>query len=67
MASRQSIETDDEASHWHWDHIGDPSSFPPKTSLVVGPGFKKTMLPGYPANEASPIRESDYEYVPFPP
>ncbi|KAI9372342.1 beta-lactamase-like protein [Aspergillus egyptiacus] len=47
-------------SHWHWDHIGDPSTFPPTTDLIVGPGFKEAMLPGYPANPDSPIRESDY-------
>ncbi|KAL4966602.1 MBL fold metallo-hydrolase [Aspergillus stella-maris] len=47
-------------SHWHWDHIGDPSTFPPSTDLIVGPGFKDAMLPGYPANPESPIRESDY-------
>ena len=50
-------------SHWHWDHIGDPSTFPPKTDLVVGPGFKKAMLPGAPANLESPIQERDYAYV----
>ncbi|KAF1924830.1 Metallo-hydrolase/oxidoreductase [Didymella exigua CBS 183.55] len=33
-------------SPWHWDHIGDPSSFPYRV--------------GYPANLISPIRESDY-------
>ncbi|KPM42364.1 hypothetical protein AK830_g4213 [Neonectria ditissima] len=48
------------ASHWHWDHIGDPSTFPATTDLVVGPGFKEAMLPGAPANPASPISESDY-------
>jgi glyoxylase-like metal-dependent hydrolase (beta-lactamase superfamily II) len=47
-------------SHWHWDHIGDPSSFPQNVDLVVGQGFKDAMLPGYPANPSSPIRESDY-------
>lgn len=47
-------------SHWHWDHIGDPSSFPHNVNLVVGQGFKDAMLPGYPANPVSPIRESDY-------
>ncbi|KAL4734914.1 beta-lactamase-like protein [Aspergillus similis] len=47
-------------SHWHWDHIGDPSTFPPSTDLIVGPGFKDAMLPGYPANPDSPILESDY-------
>ncbi|KAK6378859.1 hypothetical protein LTS17_006562 [Exophiala oligosperma] len=48
-------------SHWHWDHIGDPSTFPSSTDLVVGQGFKDAMLPGYPGNPDSPIRQSDYE------
>jgi len=48
-------------SHWHWDHTGDPSTFPKSTALIVGPGFKKIMLPGYPSNSQSPILESDYE------
>ncbi|KAF6827224.1 metallo-beta-lactamase superfamily protein [Colletotrichum plurivorum] len=47
-------------SHWHWDHIGDPSSFPAATDLIVGPGFKEAMLPGAPANPESPILEADY-------
>lgn len=47
-------------SHWHWDHIGDPSSFPTSVDLLVGPGFKGAMLPGYPANPNSPICEKDY-------
>ncbi|KAK5655059.1 hypothetical protein OQA88_5958 [Cercophora sp. LCS_1] len=48
-------------SHWHWDHIGDPSTFPPTTNLIVGPGFKEAMLPAYPANPDSPLLESDYK------
>ncbi|KAI4245863.1 MAG: hypothetical protein LQ352_006508 [Teloschistes flavicans] len=48
-------------SHYHWDHTGDPSTFPPSTDLVVGPGFKKAFTPGYPKNQDSPIRESDYQ------
>ncbi|CAK7222655.1 hypothetical protein SBRCBS47491_004933 [Sporothrix bragantina] len=47
-------------SHWHWDHIGDPSSFPSSVDLIVGRGFKEAMLPGAPANLTSPIQESDY-------
>lgn len=47
-------------SHWHWDHLGDPSTFPPSTELVVGPGFKKEFMPGFPANADSPVRESDF-------
>jgi len=47
-------------SHWHWDHTGDPSTFPPSTALIVGPGFKSALVPGYPANQDSPIKEADY-------
>lgn len=47
-------------SHWHWDHIGDPSRFPPSTDLIVGPGFKKALLPAYPTKRDSPVRESDF-------
>ncbi|KAL8933453.1 MAG: hypothetical protein Q9211_005779 [Gyalolechia sp. 1 TL-2023] len=47
-------------SHLHWDHIGDPSTFPHSTDLIVGPGFKDAVTPGFPANLDSPIRESDY-------
>lgn len=50
-------------SHWHWDHIGSPATFPPTTDLIVGRGFKEAMLPGAPANPSSPILESDYAYV----
>ncbi|KAJ5521066.1 hypothetical protein N7463_001519, partial [Penicillium fimorum] len=48
-------------SHWHWDHLGDPSTFPASTDLVVGPGFKSEFLPGYPTDKDSPILENDYE------
>lgn len=48
-------------SHWHWDHVGDPSTFDKHTALVVGPGFKNAFTPGYPTNGDCPIRESDYE------
>ncbi|KAF2093539.1 hypothetical protein NA57DRAFT_47988 [Rhizodiscina lignyota] len=47
-------------SHFHWDHIGDCSTFPSSTDLVVGPGFKVALLPGYPAKEDSPVREKDF-------
>ena len=48
-------------SHFHWDHIGDPSRFGTNTAIIVGPGFKEKFTPGYPANPAASIRESDYE------
>ncbi|KAL9014158.1 MAG: hypothetical protein Q9173_001172, partial [Seirophora scorigena] len=47
-------------SHFHWDHAGDPSTFPQSTDLVVGPGFKEAVTPGYPADQDAPILESDY-------
>jgi glyoxylase-like metal-dependent hydrolase (beta-lactamase superfamily II) len=47
-------------SHYHWDHVGDPSTFGKNTALIVGPGFKEAFMPGYPADPQSPIRESDY-------
>ncbi|KAK4245127.1 beta-lactamase-like protein [Corynascus novoguineensis] len=47
-------------SHHHFDHTGNPNTFPSSTSLIVGPGFKATMLPGYPANPDSPVLESDF-------
>ncbi|KAN0094097.1 Metallo-hydrolase/oxidoreductase [Hyaloscypha variabilis] len=47
-------------SHWHFDHVGDLSRFPTSTKIVVGPGFKENLLPGYPANPESPLLESDY-------
>lgn len=46
-------------SHNHFDHIGDPSTFPPTTDLVVGPGFKEQYYPGYPINPEASILESD--------
>ncbi|EXK76953.1 hypothetical protein FOQG_18318 [Fusarium oxysporum f. sp. raphani 54005] len=48
-------------SHWHPDHTGDPSTFPSTTELVVGPGFKSALMPGYPTNPYGVILESDYE------
>ncbi|KAI0130522.1 beta-lactamase-like protein [Xylariales sp. AK1849] len=44
-------------SHWHFDHIGDPSTFPDTTEIVVGPGFKEALLPTYPENEKGAICE----------
>lgn len=47
-------------SHWHFDHIGDPSTFPSSTTLVIGPGVKEAFLPAYPTNPESPLLESDF-------
>lgn len=48
-------------SHWHWDHIGNPSTFPASTKLIVGPGFREEKLPAYPANEKADVREIDFK------
>ncbi|TQV90036.1 Beta-lactamase-like protein [Cordyceps javanica] len=37
-------------SHWHFDHIGDGAKYPPKTDIVVGPGFIDAFVPGWPEN-----------------
>ncbi|KAL9094684.1 MAG: hypothetical protein Q9165_002954 [Trypethelium subeluteriae] len=47
-------------SHHHWDHVGDPSTFPPSTSIIVGPGFQQAYTPGYPTNPDSVLRDSDF-------
>ncbi|KAK3371974.1 beta-lactamase-like protein [Podospora didyma] len=44
-------------SHFHFDHIGDIRTFPNKTDLVVGPGFKAAFFPGYPTIPNSPVQE----------
>ncbi|KAI2618409.1 beta-lactamase-like protein [Hypoxylon sp. NC1633] len=46
-------------SHSHFDHVGDPSTFEPSTTLVVGPGVKKNVLPGYPTNPEAVFLETD--------
>ncbi|KAH7265764.1 beta-lactamase-like protein [Fusarium solani] len=46
-------------SHWHWDHIGDGSKFPPSIDIVVGPGFTAEFAPGWPEKPDSPVLASD--------
>nr|ANM86452.1 putative demethylase [Cladonia uncialis subsp. uncialis]AUW31230.1 putative homoserine lactonase [Cladonia uncialis subsp. uncialis] len=46
-------------SHNHFDHIGNPSTFPPSTELVVGPGVKASSWPGYPCNLDASVLDSD--------
>lgn len=47
-------------SHYHSDHIGDPSLFPNSTDLVVGPTFISRFAPGYPEKPDAPVRSSDW-------
>jgi glyoxylase-like metal-dependent hydrolase (beta-lactamase superfamily II) len=48
-------------SHWHFDHTGNPSTFEPSTKLIIGPGCKKHMFPGYPENPAGAFLQKDVE------
>ena len=47
-------------SHAHWDHTGDPSTFPPSTTLIVGPGTKSTFFPGWPMCPEAPVLTSAF-------
>jgi hypothetical protein len=44
-------------SHWHFDHAGDPQTFPTTTDLVVGPGFIENFVPAYPTIKDSHVDE----------
>ncbi|KAK5124175.1 hypothetical protein LTR85_001878 [Meristemomyces frigidus] len=48
-------------SHWHWDHTGDPSTFPPSTDLIVGPGFKGRFGAAYPTVADAPVHSSAWK------
>jgi hypothetical protein len=43
------------------DHVGNMKTFPGSVNLIVGPGFKKGLVPGYPTNKDSHVLESDWE------
>ncbi|KAH7131713.1 fungal-specific transcription factor domain-containing protein [Dactylonectria estremocensis] len=47
-------------SHHHYDHMGDPTTFPSTMALIVGPGFSENFLPGYPAKKESPAFEAAF-------
>ena len=46
-------------SHHHWDHVGDVTKFPWSTSIIVGPGYQKSYLPGWPADPNAAATMSD--------
>lgn len=48
-------------SHWHFDHTGNPATFPTSTDLIVGPGFKSAFVPAYPTVPDSPIDERAWQ------
>ncbi|KAK5686644.1 hypothetical protein LTS10_002767 [Elasticomyces elasticus] len=48
-------------SHFHFDHIGDMSTFPRTTKLIVGGGTKANFMPGYPTDVNAHTLDSDFE------
>lgn len=48
-------------SHWHFDHAGDPQTFPPQTDLIIGPGFKANIMPVYPMDKVSHVDERAWQ------
>lgn len=46
-------------SHGHFDHIGDPATFPPSTELIVGAGIKDQLFPGYPTRPDAIVLDAD--------
>jgi glyoxylase-like metal-dependent hydrolase (beta-lactamase superfamily II) len=48
-------------SHHHFDHVGDMSTFPSTTGIIVGPGFKNNYMPAWPMNKNSTLKETDWE------
>ncbi|KAK3116737.1 hypothetical protein LTR53_002570 [Teratosphaeriaceae sp. CCFEE 6253] len=47
-------------SHFHFDHIGDPSTFPSSTKLIVGGGTKANFMPGFPTDPNAHTLDSDF-------
>ena len=48
-------------SHWHWDHHGAAEKYPSNVKIVVGPGFKRNFMPGYPTNPDSFLLDANFE------
>lgn len=48
-------------SHPHFDHIGDVTTFPTSTKLVVGQDFQKTFFPTHPTNPNGLLSEADFK------
>jgi glyoxylase-like metal-dependent hydrolase (beta-lactamase superfamily II) len=47
-------------SHNHFDHIGDIRTLP-NAELIVGPGVRETLFPGWPENPSSPVLHSEMQ------
>lgn len=48
-------------SHHHFDHTGDPSTFPLSIDLIVGPGFKEAFVAAYPTVPDAAVDERAWE------
>jgi len=48
-------------SHHHFDHTGNPNLFHSHVPILVGPGFKKAVLPGYPKDPSSSVTSSCWD------
>jgi glyoxylase-like metal-dependent hydrolase (beta-lactamase superfamily II) len=48
-------------SHWHFDHVGDPQTFPTTTDLIIGPGFRQHCIPAYPTDKDSHLDERAWQ------
>ncbi|KAG2019080.1 hypothetical protein GB937_005371 [Aspergillus fischeri] len=48
-------------SHHHFDHLGDFTQFPRSTKIIVGQGFQKAYLPGWPEIPSSSLIEEDWK------
>jgi hypothetical protein len=48
-------------SHAHFDHTGDPNTFPPTTDLIVGPGFKEAFPSAFPTLPDSRVDERAWQ------
>ncbi|KAI0204042.1 beta-lactamase-like protein [Astrocystis sublimbata] len=46
-------------SHNHFDHVGDITTFPSSTELVVGPGVCAASWPGWPQVQDAKVLEAD--------
>ncbi|KAL4864571.1 hypothetical protein BDV12DRAFT_200996 [Aspergillus spectabilis] len=48
-------------SHHHFDHVGDMTTFPFSTKVIVGPGFKEHYLPSFPTDPKSTLLEEQWK------
>lgn len=47
-------------SHNHFDHIGDIATMP-NAELIVGPGVRDTLFPGWPEDQTAPVKTTEVQ------